>query len=187
MPAERSSRTSRVPGFGRALLLALFAGLGALPWQLLFGAPWSYEASLARYQLVLTVLAVIAVAPSWRAGLSAGMLGALLCAALGLLAPADIAVATLGALCVLGLTRSALCDPRPFARAVFHELLLAFPATGAFALLYDGRPVGNAAAVWAFWLVQSAFPLLPGSTPAREPPARDRFEAAMAAAEQLMR
>ena len=186
MSAERSPETERAPGFGRGLLLALFAGLGALPWQLVFGTAWDYEPSVARYQLALTVVAVIAIAPTWRSAFVAGSLSAALCAALACIAP-GIATATLGALCVLGLARSALCYPRPFARALACELLLALPAAGAFAVLYDGRAIGNALAVWAFWLIQSAFALLPGRTSPRERPAQDRFEAALTAAERLMR
>jgi hypothetical protein len=183
--AEHTRRASRAPSFLRALLFALFAGLGALPFQLLFGTPWDHDPSLAVYQLGLAVLAVIAGAPSLRSALGAGALAAMLCAALALTLP-GIATATLGALCALGLARSALCYPRPFARALAFELLLALPSAVAFALLHDGYVLGNSLAVWAFWLVQSAFALLPGTPRATATSSGDPFEAAASAAERLM-
>ena len=185
MSVEHGARGKRVPSFLRGLSFALFAGLGALPFQLLFGAPWDYDACLGVYQLGLAVLAVLACAPSLRTALGGGALAAALCAALALTFP-GIATATLGALCALGFARSALCYPRPFARALAFELLLALPAAAAFALLHDGRPIGNTLAVWAFWLVQSAFALLPGTPRATTDPIGDRFETAAAAAERLM-
>jgi hypothetical protein len=137
------------------------------------------------YQLGLAVLTVVVGAPSLRSALAAGALAATLCGALALTLP-GVATATLGALCVLGLTRSALCYPRPFARALAFELLLALPAVAAFALLHDGYVLGNSLAVWAFWLVQSAFALLPGSRPATTISPGDPFETASSAAERLM-
>jgi hypothetical protein len=185
MSAEHTARATRAPSFLRGLSFALFAGLGALPFQLLFGARWNYDSSLGPYQLGLTVLAVIAGAPSLRAAVGAGALTAALCGSLAITSP-GVATATLGALCALGLARSALCYPRPFARALAFELLLALPAAAAFALLHDGHPIGNSLAVWAFWLVQSAFALLPGTPRPSSDPTRDRFETAASAAERLM-
>jgi hypothetical protein len=185
MSVEHQARGQRVPSLLRGLTFALFAGLGALPFTLVFGTAWDYDSSLGVYQLGLTVLAVLACAPSLRTALGGAALAAALCGALALTFP-GIATAMLGVLCALGLARSALCYPRPFARALAFELLLALPSACAFALLHDGRPIGNALAVWAFWLVQSAFALLPGASRPASHIARDRFETAAAAAERLM-
>jgi len=185
-PRVAAERATRVPSFLRGLLFALFAGLGALPFQIVFGTAWDYDSCLGVYLLALAVLAVLASAPSLRTALGGGLLAAALCGALALTFP-GIATATLGVLCALGLARSALCYPRPFARALAFELLLALPSVAAFALLHDGHPLGNSLAVWAFWLVQSAFALLPGAPRAPTTDGtRDRFESAAAAAERLM-
>jgi hypothetical protein len=169
----------------RGLLFALFAGLGALPWQLLFGAAWDFDACLGPYLLGLVVAALIACAPSLRRALLAGALGACLCGPLALTFP-GIATALLGSLAVLGLARSALLYPRPFARALAFELGLGLLSVAAFALMHDGGPIGNSLAVWSFWLVQSAFALLPGSMRTDDTLERDPFETAVAAADALM-
>ena len=181
------------PSLLRGLLFALFAGLGALPWQLLFGAAWdsysvsasAFNACLGPYLLGLVVAALIACAPSWRRALLAGSLGACLCGPLALTLP-GIATALLGALAVLSLARNALLYPRPFARALACELGLGLLSVAAFALMHDGGPIGNSLAVWSFWLVQSAFALLPGSTRTEQTLERDPFETAVAAADALM-
>jgi hypothetical protein len=174
------------PSLSRHLLFALFAGLGALPWQLLFGVVWSFEACLGPYLLALVVASAIVTAPWGRRALPAALLACALCARLALISP-GVASATLGALIALGLTRSAVLYPRPFARALAFELALALPSATAFAVLHDGAPIGDSLAVWSFWLVQSAFALLPGKTGEGHGLERDPFEAAVSAADELMR
>jgi len=180
-----SADGTRQPGLGRGLLFALFAALGALPFLLVFAGLLDPDTSLGLYMLGLTVVHVVVLAPSWRHALTTPLLAAGLCGVFALCAP-GLATATLGALVVLGITRSALLHPRPFARALGCEVVLALPAAGALALLYDGSLLGSALAVWSFWLVQSAFALLPGRDVARAPDAPDPFETAAAAAERLM-
>jgi hypothetical protein len=182
---EAVRAAQRGPSLLRCLMFALFAGLGALPWQLLFGVVWSFDACLGPYLLALVVACAVVIAPSWRHALLAALLAGVLCAPLALILP-GVATAVLGALIALGLTRSALLYPRPFARALAFELALALPSTIAFALLHDGAPIGNSLALWSFWLVQSAFALLPGQVDGSAGLERDPFEAAISAADELM-
>lgn len=183
--AEAVSTARSGPSLLRCLLFALFAGLGALPWQLLFGAVWPFDACLGSYLLALVLAAAIVTAPSWRRALIAALLAGALCAPLALISP-GIATATLGALIALGLTRSAVLYPRPFARALAFELALALPSALAFAVLHDGAPIGNSLAVWSFWLMQSGFALLRGKVATAGGLERDPFEAALSAADELM-
>ena len=173
------------PGLARGLLFALFAGLGAVPFMLGLAGLLYPEVSLGVYMLGLTVVHVVVLAPTWRRALPAALLAAGLCFVLALCAP-GLATATLGTLVVLGITRSALLYPRPLVRALAFEIALALPAAAAVVLVHDDSLLGNAVAVWSFWLVQSAFALLPGGAAAPDQAPHDAFETAAAAAEQLM-
>jgi hypothetical protein len=181
---HRADTTPRL-GLGRGLLFALFAALAALPCMFALSVLCDFDTSIGLLLLGLTPLHVLVIAPSWRRGLGAFLLAAGLCGVLVLSAP-GLQAAALGTLVALGLIRSALLYPRPLARALVFELALALAAGVALALLHDGSLAGNALGVWSFWLVQSAFALLPGDSPARDPDARDPFETAAAAAERVM-
>jgi hypothetical protein len=172
-------------GLGRGLAFALFAALGTLPWQLLFAPFVGYASAFAVYMLGLSVAALLFLAPSLRRALGAAAVATLVLLPIALLAPAP-SVALLAGLCMLGVGRSGMSYPRPFARALAVELSLGLCASLAALFFYDLGLFGSALAVWSFWLVQSTFSLLPGRSLAAEAPAGDAFDQARAAAERLM-
>jgi hypothetical protein len=174
------------PSLGRRLLFALLAGLGTLPWQLLFAPGVGYGCSFGSYMLMLAIAAPLFQAPSLRRGCAAAGLTALVLVPIALATPTPLGALFAG-LCMLGVGRSALCYRRPLARALGVELGLALGATFIAALLYDARLFGSALAVWAFWLVQSAFALLPGRTESVDATSGDAFDDARDAAERLLR
>ena len=175
----------KAPGLARGLLFALFAGLGTVPW-LVLTVPWfGYARAVSIYLLLLPLVCLPWQAPNLRRGLGAALLATLLTlpAALADLSPS---AALLCALFALGLGRSGVCYPRPLARALFLELALAFTAALVAGVVFDRSLFGSALAVWSFWLVQSAYPLWPGSSTAPDQVEGDAFERARAAAERLL-
>ena len=171
--------------FGRGLGFAVLAGMLTFPVQLFGSLVFGYDGSLARLLLGLSPLSLLFCAPSWRAGISGTLLsGALACGVL--LANPSLDVALLGALVILGLGRAVAYPTRSFARALALELTLGLISAALFASLSDGHLVGDAFAIWSFWLMQSAFALVARAAPARDVAAHDRFEDAAAQAYRLM-
>ena len=175
----------KVHGLGRGLCFALLAGLGCLPWQLVWARHAGYTGAFGSYMLLLTVAALLWCAPSLRRGLAAAALGGLVLLPLALLGPAPSSALFAG-LCMLGVGRSGVAYPRPLARALAVELSLGFAASCLALLLYDASLFGTALASWSFWLVQSVYSLVPGRVGASPQVAADPFERARVAAEQLM-
>lgn len=174
---------SRV-GLGRGLLFALLAGLATVPWLLLAAPFLGYLHALALHMLALTVAALAFLAPSLRRGAIATALGALLVLPLVLIVRGPVE-ALIAGLFVLGLGRSGLSYGRPLARGLAMELALGSAATLVSLIVYDAGVFGSALAVWCFWLVQSAYCLLPDSG-AETGALGDRFERAKSAAERLL-
>jgi hypothetical protein len=168
----------------RGLSFALFAGLSAVPWQLLWAPVVGWNHALSALLLALTVIALPWNAPSPRAAVAAALLAGVVLGPLGLLGLPPSAAMLAGA-CMLAVGRSGLCYPRPFARALAVELCFTLCAGGVAALLYEPRLFESALAVWGFWLVQSAFVLV-GGEPAAAPQGDD-FERASAALDALLR
>ena len=171
--------------FGRSLGFAALAAALSVPAQLFGSLCWGYEGSLARYLLGLVPFALLASAPNLRTGVRAGVLAALSGAALACTDPA-LGTALLGALVGLGSSRCLVYGASSLARSLAVELGLGVLAAGSFALFSDGRLIGDAFAVWCFWLVQSGFALIQHTPAPRLAAHGDRFEAALAAAERLM-
>lgn len=174
---------ARMP-FARALGFALFAALGAMPARLVLGALLGGERSLAWYVLGLVPCALLLLGPSLRAGVLAALLGCGL-GLLGVLSDASVETAALVAVLALGLGRSALSHPRPLLRALWFELSISVVAWLLLVGLHDGSLLGDALCVWSFWLVQSAYALLPAQRPAHAHVA-DGFELASQAAERIL-
>jgi hypothetical protein len=175
----------KVHGLGRGLAFALFAGLGTLPWQLCWVPYLGYGSAFGSYMLLITLVALPWHAPSLSRALGAAALGALVLLPTAFVAPTPLP-ALLVALCMLGVGRSGIAYPRPFARALALELPLGLMALCFSLLLYDASLFGAALASWGFWLVQSLFSLAPGRVSATTESTTDPFDQARAAAEQLM-
>lgn len=175
----------KVHGLGRGLAFALFAGLSAVPWQLFWAPYLGYGRAFGSYMLLITVVALLWHAPSLQRGLAASALGALVLVPASFVAPTPLP-ALLVVLCMLGVARSGVAYPRPFARALALELGLGFVALCFSLLLYQRSLFGGALASWGFWLAQSLFSFAPGRVRAPSEAASDAFERARAAAEQLM-
>jgi hypothetical protein len=164
----------------RGLVFALIAGLGVMFWLLLAGPVLGYARAAALYGLGLLPWYALSVAPTLRLGATAFLLAAVLVVPAAFFDPGPRLVLALTPF-VLGIVRSAMLFPRPFARALFLELCVSALALCLAAFFHDASVVGTTFAVWAFWLVQAGFALGPGEPQrGREDP--DPFEAAHARA-----
>jgi hypothetical protein len=160
----------RKPGLIRGLVFALIAGLGAAFWMLLAAPSLGYSRAAGLYGLGVIPWYGLAVAPSLRRGAAAFLLGVVL-ALPGVLL--DLRAAPVFALTpfILGIQRSAILFPRPFARAVFLELAFGALALLLAAFFFEPGVVGTTFAFWSFWLVQAGFTLAPGEPePANDAP-----------------
>jgi hypothetical protein len=167
--------------FLRGLLFALFAGLGVFLWLILAGPFLGYARAATWYGLGLLPGYALIIAPDLRRGVSACLLAAALTVPAALFAPGPLYVFAITPF-VLGIVRSAVLFPRPFARALFLEACCNLLAVAVAAFFYDASVVGTTFALWAFWLLQAGFALAPGEPEARLAAAGDPFEAARARA-----
>ncbi|HET8936799.1 MAG TPA: hypothetical protein VFN67_25320 [Polyangiales bacterium] len=171
--------------FARALGFAVLAAAITVPVMIMGAFSLGYEGALLAYMLLLTPISLFVTAPDVRAGLRAGLVTGVVALIL-LCSVVRLESALLGALVTLAIGRSLLTGPRPLARVLFFEIALGALAFGAFAAFRDQRLIGDALAVWGFWLVQSGFALIAHSAAVREQIAVDAFDAARNAAERLM-
>lgn len=192
-PDEVTAIPSR-PSFVRSLVFALAAGIGAYPSLVFFAPLWGYENTTATYLLGSAIVYPVFVGGNWRGRLGTALLIALFAAPLALL---EVGVwgAVFAILLMLGVTRSSILAPRRPARALWQESLLGAVSVIAVVLLADYTASGLALAVWSFWLIQSAFPLLVSESSApttsgagggRTRMSEDGFEKARAAALELL-
>jgi hypothetical protein len=176
----------RTDGFGRTLVFAALAAL-ALPAAWLLLAPLlGARLALGVPLLVALALYVVGLAPDRRAAASAGVLAALLGAAVLALATTRGELA-LGAAAVLAVARSGLLFRAPPLRAIALECVLAGGGLVLAALLAGPGPLGAALGLWTFGLVQAAYFLVGG--PRRRPAGaagRDPFDAAHARLRRLL-
>jgi hypothetical protein len=171
--------------FARALGFAVLAAALTVPVLIAGAFNFGYEGTLLAYMLLLTPISLFVTAPDLRAGLRVGFVTGAVAVVL-LCSVARVESALLGALVTLAIGRSLLAGPRPLARVLFFEIALGALAFAAFAAFRDQRLIGDALAVWGFWLVQSGFALIAHSAEAHEQVAVDAFDAARTAAERLM-
>lgn len=173
--------------FARALGFAVLAAALTLPVLIMGAYSFGYEGTLVSYLLMLTPISLLVTAPELRAGVRVafvtGVVAVILLCFVG-----SLESALLGAIVMLAIGRSLLAGPgpRPLGRVLFFEIALGALAFGAFAVFRDQRLIGDALAVWGFWLVQSGFALVAHPAGAREEAALDAFDAARSAAEKLM-
>jgi hypothetical protein len=171
--------------FGRALLFAALAAALTVPALMLGAFSWGYEGSLASYLLLLSPISLFVAAPDLRAGVRVFLLAGVISLIL-LCVVSRVETALLGTILILAVGRVVLSGPRPLARVLAIELVLGVLSFGAFAAFHDRLLIGDALAVWAFWLVQSGFALLSHPGTSREPDVADAFDAARSAAERVM-
>jgi hypothetical protein len=175
----------RRPGLTRGLVFALIAGLGAAFWMLLAAPLLGYSRAAGLYGLGLIPWYGLAVAPTARRGAAAFLLGLVLALPGVLLDPRPALVFGLTPF-ILGIQRSAILFPRPFARAVFLELAFGALALLLAAFFFDSGVAGTTFAFWSFWLVQAGFTLAPGEPePATDAPG-DAFDDAHSRALALL-
>jgi hypothetical protein len=164
--------------FLRGLVFALVAGLGVVLWLTIAGPLIGYARAASLYGLALLPGYALAVAPSLRRGAGGFLLAAALVWPAAFFAPGPRLVFVLAPF-VLGIVRSALLFPRPFARALLLEGCCSGLAVALAVLFHDASVVGTTFAIWAFWLVQAGFALAPGEPGATAPaPVGDPFDAA---------
>lgn len=171
--------------FGRALGFAAVSAALTFPALLLGAMLWGYDGSLALYMLGLAPLRTFSAAPELRAGLRAGIATAVLSVLLAIVVD-SVQAALLATLVILAIGRGLLSTPRGLGRVLFMELLLGGVSFAVFIAFRDQHLIGDALAVWGFWLVQSVFALLAYTPVAREAEPVDRFVAAQTAAERLL-
>jgi hypothetical protein len=171
--------------FGRALLFAALAAALTVPALMLGAFAWGYEGSLAGYLLALTPISLFVAAPDLRSGMRVMLLAGVIALIL-LCSVTRVETAVLGAILILAIGRGLLSGPRPLARVLAVELAFGALAFAAFAAFHDRHLIGDALAVWGFWLVQSGFALFTHPSAQREAPVVDAFDAARTAAERLM-
>jgi len=171
--------------FGRALGFAALASVLTVPVLMLGAFSWGYEASLAGYLLVLTPIALFVAARDLRSGVRALVVSGAIALVL-LCVITRVESALLGGLLILAVGRSLLSGQRPLGRVLALEVVLGAVAFAVFSALHDRHLIGDALAVWAFWLVQSGFVLFSHPGASREAPLSDAFDAARSAAERLM-
>jgi hypothetical protein len=137
----------RWDSFGRSAAFAACAALGWMPWIVIGGPRAPY---------------LVGVTSVYVAGLG-GPIPAMLTAVAGgaLLLAGDAAVLCVGLALALAVARSAFLYRAAPARAVVVETALAGGGLLFARLLGTRSPLGMALAIWAFFLVQSFFFLLP--------------------------
>jgi predicted membrane metal-binding protein len=165
----------------RGLVFALIAGLGVMFWLQIAGPSVGYARATALYGLGLLPCYALTVAPVLRRGVVACALSVALVAPVAVMEPGSRLVFALTPF-ILGIVRSAVLFPRPFARALFLELCVSGLALLLAAFFHDASVVGVTFAVWVFWLVQAGFALAPGEAQAAQQDADDAFEVARARA-----
>lgn len=174
--------------FGGSLVFAAAAGLAAYPLALLL-VPW---VGWAHTTAPIFGLAVALYTAGLLRGPGARVAAALGMGALGLaLAAAGAGLASfavsLGA--ALALVRSGFAARTPAGpmRALAVEGVLGSAALGMLLLFGGGGPGATAFAIWAFFLVQSAYPLVGGRGGERRPASEpDPFDEARRHAERLL-
>src|SRR4051812_19253807 len=125
----------------RGLVFALIAGLGVMFWLQLAGPSVGYARASALYGLGLLPWYALSVAPTLRRGVVAFLLSAALVAPAALFVPGSHFVFVLTP-CVLGIVRSTILFPRPFARALCLELGVSGVALLLAAFFHDASVVG---------------------------------------------
>lgn len=174
-------------GFARTL--AFGAAAGAL-WPLAFAAScrmvgWDFAWSLGLTGIAAAYAA--GLAPHARGALASAGFVALLGSVIQLLWPEPLAAAGSAALSIALLRSHWLSTGRSGLRTLCLEMALLLGGLVAARTAFSPDPLGSAAALWAYFLVQSLFFLLSDPAPLPPAPAKgDPFEEALRRANTLL-
>jgi hypothetical protein len=173
-------------GFGSSLGFAIGAAAGWPLFALFAGPLIGASAALSLYLVCLAALYVFGTSPDRARGLGAAALTGAIAMAFAVLAR-DPAVVALGAAIGIGLARSALLHRRSAGRAIATETLLLGAGLLLARFLATPAPLGIALALWGFFLVQSVFFAIGGTSERRaENGALDPFERAKRRAMEVL-
>ena len=172
--------------FGRSLLFAACAALAYPAYWVTWRVAVGGEAPPEFFAAACLGVYAAGVAPRPSAAVRAGF--AALCAGLLIsVFPLETETRLVGMALLLGVFRSAVLYQRRLARAVFVEAVLL--GSGALLAAFVGGPgpLGTAAGVWGFFLMQSLYFLVPGVHPRESrPKGEDPFERAWAHAHSVL-
>jgi hypothetical protein len=162
--------------FWQSLVFAVLAGTASFGF-VSCAAWWFGYAHSAGLCALASVLAYPWFAgPNARKNLTASALSAAIAAPIAFLIRDGGTLLVLTPV-VLGIVRSGVLYPRPLARALVYELGFALFSVGAAWTSYEASLIGVPCAIWTFWLVQSAFALMPSAV-REEAASVDPFERA---------
>ncbi len=172
--------------FSPSLIFAAVASLAAVPF-LLAASPALGLPLAGKTFLAATVAVYLAgIAPTVGRGVRVATLAAVLGVPVVLLA-ATIAQAAIALTAVLAVCRSLFLYRAAVVRALAIEIGLGTAALAAGYVVAGASTWSLAAALWAYWLVQSTFFLIGSERRERAPePSSDPFEAAAKNASELM-
>lgn len=166
--------------FARSLVFAAAAALGLAAAVTLLAPVFGPRAVLLAYIAAAAALYGAGLAPSLRASLRAGAVGAGLAFGLWLL-PLGLQGTAMGAAAIVSIVRSGVVHRMRPLRAALAEVALGGGGLALAALLADGGLASLALGVWGFFLVQSLYFLIGGvGTRGDESQAVDPFERARA-------
>lgn len=175
----------RASSFLGGLLFAALAGLGAIPWTLAVGPVVGGSWALGLYSLSLSGVYLAWIAPTWPRGLAALAVAAVFSLGIAISAPMPVG-GVLGAALMVAVGRSGfLFTGKPLRSLVLESLLVGGGLV--FARAFGSSLLGLGLAFWGFFLVQSLFFLVGGTSERREEgPELDPFESARRRALMLM-
>ena len=175
----------RARKFSSSLVFAAVAGLAAVPYLLVALPTFGLIRTFSIGSIVLVATYIVTVSPSLVRGLRYGALTLVLGAGLYALAPGLVVLYASPIL--LGIMRSGLLYRTKIGRALAIEAMLFVVATTGAQLLAGSSVQSYGLAVWAFFLVQSAFFLFAGATFHAEPGSvEDPFDRARREATRIM-
>jgi hypothetical protein len=173
-------------GFGPSLGFALAAAAGWPLFAIAAGPVVGASAALSLYLVCVATVYAFGLTADRARGLGAAALTGAIAAAFAAIAR-DPAVVTLGAAIGIGLARSTLLHRRGAGRAIAVEVTLLGVGLLLARFLASPGPLGIALALWGFFLVQSVFFGIGGTSERRtEIGTMDPFERAKRRAMEVL-
>jgi hypothetical protein len=154
----------RCNSFGWSLAFAAIAAAGATAWLVMAGPIVGGGNALRLFLVGVTALYASGLAPTTRAAIATAILTGLGGLGLAAIAP-GLRELTIGLAVLLGIGRSGFLHQARAARAVITEAVLIVGGLLFAASLGGSSLRAVALSVWAFFLVQSFYFLLPGTRP----------------------
>jgi hypothetical protein len=184
---DAASRPSiaRRPSLVSSLAFAACAALGTFLWVLCTAPFFGYGGATATWALGLAVLHPLFAAPDVQRRFAATVLAFCVAVPVACLEPPPFTAFAVMSL-LLGISRSAILHPEPFARALLVEAAFGSAGFTALVLCYDGTLAGAVFGLWTFWLVQAGFSLVPEEPSTPDEQSVDAFERAHSAAVALL-